>query len=175
MTACRHSIIAVLALCLGASMTTGCMEFQVAETPLAERDQDAYADLVQPYVGLRCGSLDCHGDSGRPLRLYAEHGLRSSDALRGQPITIAETTHNVASFAGVDPDHDDTVGASRHLAMLKALAVDAGGFAHEGGDVWNRLDQPGYLCVLGWLENRAVEVTVQDACANATLEVMPQP
>jgi hypothetical protein len=73
-------------------------------------DAELYASYVQPYVEAGCATLDCHGDPGRPLRLYSELGLRKAAELRPRPlsddvdplaITDAELDDNRRAFAGV--------------------------------------------------------------------------
>ena len=46
------------------------------EQPLVELDVEAYRRDVHPILEARCATLDCHGVDDRPLRLYAETGLR---------------------------------------------------------------------------------------------------
>ena len=163
---CRLSALLVIALSVG-----GCIDVEQAEQPVAVLDEVQYASHVQPYVGLRCGSLDCHGVSGRGLRLYAEHGLRLRADLRGEVITAEEIRHNVAAFAGASPDIERQ---SDHIALVKGLAVAAGGFAHVGGDIWSSTGEDGYQCILAWLESRTDETFGQNACAAARAQIAPE-
>lgn len=132
-------------------------------TPVALPDLDAarYGLDVQPVVRASCASLDCHGIDGRPLRLYAQDGLRLEASFRGQPLSAAEQQRNVDAFRAVDPTTDR---ADMHLALLEPLALDAGGVHHEGGDVWASRDDDGYRCVRAWLSGESDE----GACARAT-------
>jgi hypothetical protein len=157
---------ALLAL-LAATGLTACTDTSQQERELALGDEDSFGGLVQPYVGLRCGSLDCHGDAGRALRLFAEDGLRLRAELREQPITIEEVRANVVAFAAVSPDTEP----AEHLALVKGLAVAAGGFAHVGDDVWPTTDDPGYQCLLSWLEGAAA---ADAPCIAAFDDVAPQ-
>ena len=145
-----------------------CTDNTIVEEPIVLGNSTAYAELVQPYVGLRCSSLDCHGDSGRPLRIFAEDGLRLRDDLREQPIAPEEIMRNVESFAGASPDSSSP---EQHLALLKGLATDAGGFAHEGGDIWLIPDEPGYQCIRAWLAGSTDVQTARDACMAAFIDV----
>ena len=150
----------------------GCTDTDSLEQVVPRGDRESYAQFVQPYVGLRCGSLDCHGESGRALRLYAEDGLRLRGDLRGEPIAEDEIDHNIASFAGVSPDSSP---AAEHLALTKGLAVAAGGFAHVGGDIWTATDDPGYQCLVAWLSNAPLDATAQQACTEAYEQVAFEP
>ncbi len=150
----------------------GCTDTDSSEQPVAQGDRESYAQFVQPYVGLGCGSLDCHGEGGRALRLYAEDGLRLFDELRGEPISDDEIDRNVASFAGVSPDASSVAD---HLALTKGLAVAAGGFAHVGGEIWDTTNEPGYQCLLAWLSNAPLDATGQQACVDAYEQVADTP
>jgi hypothetical protein len=98
-----------------------------AEVTLDQLDVVAYGESVHPVVEAHCATLDCHGLAGRPLRLYAETGLRLRDELRDTALTDEEIALDVASFAAVDPPH---LGTRDHLALRKGLAVAAGGIHH---------------------------------------------
>jgi hypothetical protein len=63
----------LLSSCLGASATedrsTACTPFD----PLNAKDS---FNTVSEVMERRCGTLDCHGQSSRPLRVYGNSGLR---------------------------------------------------------------------------------------------------
>ena len=131
-------------------------------------DAAAYARDVHPILEGRCATLDCHGSFDRPLRIYAETGLRRSDELRGQPITQAELDDDVAAATAVDGA--DAVDDS--LILLKPLLR----MKHTGGAVWASTDDPQYVCVRGWLAGTSDDPAVQSACAIAATQVaLPPP
>ena len=131
-------------------------------------DVATYARDVHPYLEASCATLDCHGDRGRPLRLYAETGLRADAALRGQPITEAELRANVAALIGIDP----SAGPDDHLALRKPLSQGEGGIAHVGPKLWRNRDDPGYRCLRAWLSGGSDPA----ACAAALAPVaLPPP
>jgi hypothetical protein len=138
---------------------------------LVELDQDAYARDVHPILEARCATLDCHGVGDRPLRLYAETGLRAADDLRDQPIDPAELAANVRATEALEP------GASPDDALFirKPLAESAGGVAHEGGDVWTGRDDPQLVCALAWLAGSSDEPAAAAACAIAAEQVALPP
>ena len=115
----------------------GCQD-TAGTTALAPGDANVYATSVHPILEARCATLDCHGDAGRPLRLYAATGLRASDALRDLPITLAELAANRASIAALAAD--EVIDKPR-----------AGGLAHEGGDLWADDAAHQLRCVRAWL------------------------
>ncbi|KAB2905552.1 MAG: hypothetical protein F9K40_06675 [Kofleriaceae bacterium] len=149
----------------------GCTDTTIDGEPVPALDLAFYAASVQRYVGYGCGSLDCHGEAGRMLRIYAEDGLRQSAELRGEVIEASEIAANVASFAAIELDASS---AADSLTLRKPLAVTAGGMAHEGGDVWLAVEEDGYRCLRGWLAGE-LTVEVAAACHAATTEVVPPP
>ena len=132
--------------------------------PVASADLAGYASSVHPILEARCATLDCHGDPGRPLRLYAETGLRAADLLRGQPITMDELVANVRALEGVDPG----VPADASIVMAKPL----GRIDHVGGVVWADPGAAQPTCVRGWLAGSLDAA----ACRTADAEVaLPPP
>ncbi|MDH5673193.1 MAG: hypothetical protein OEZ06_13640 [Myxococcales bacterium] len=159
-------------LSLLACALLGCVESKYESlAPLdAPLDADHYASHVQPYVALACASLDCHGDGGRPLRLYSElglrlhHGLRpraQGDTVEAEPLVAEELRRNVAAFRSLEPAHH---AGDERLVLSKPLSRKAGGAAHVGGDLFATSDAPGHRCLQGWL---SAESAGPDACAEA--------
>jgi hypothetical protein len=151
------------------SLTAACGP-EAGQTPLDPPDIAGYQTNVHPIVEARCGTLDCHGDLDRPLRIYAETGLRLRDDLRDQPITAEEIDASARSLLAVDPGVVDPMD---RLVLTKPLA----GFVfHEGGAIWLDPSEPQPTCVAGWLASRLDDPAVADACAQALLEVaLPEP
>lgn len=140
-------------------------------------DPELYASYVQPYLEVGCATLDCHGDLGHPLRLFSELGLRSDAALRPEAIweqnepralTERELEDNRLSLASLALAGR---GPAEHLALLKPLAVSAGGIAHVGPTLWASTQAPGYLCLRAYLLGDDAG-DAPDVCAEAlaTLE-----
>lgn len=156
--------VLVLALASLSVSISACTTIDRGAHPLDIPDETAYSRWVHPYVELRCGSLDCHGDKGRPFRLYGGGGLRLRAELRGTFVAPEEIMANVRSFAGISPD---IARVSEHRALLAGLAVYAGGLSHVGGDVWDSTNAPGYRCIFAWLEGQSDNVDAQTACMEA--------
>jgi hypothetical protein len=136
--------------------------------PLVELDVDAYARDVHPILEARCATLDCHGVDDRPLRLYAETGLRVRDDLRDQPIEPDELVADVRAVEAIDPG----AAPADSLFIRKPVAESAGGVFHGGGDLWTSRDDPQLLCALAWLSGERDA----DACAIAADQVaLPPP
>lgn len=133
---------------MAALLAAGCAADAQGSAPLAPLDAERYAAWVQPVVGRDCGTLDCHGVGLRPLRIYAVDGLRIDPAARGEPIRDDELAWNVAAFEAIDPA---AASVDDHVALLKPLAVEAGGLAHEGDPVYATSADPGFRCLRAWL------------------------
>jgi hypothetical protein len=133
----------------------------------------AYMHDIQPIFEGRCATLDCHGNVQRPLRMFAETGLRASDSLRNVqtpiPITPEELASNVAAANAVDGaavDPDDSVILQKPLGQMK----------HTGGTLWLTPDDPQAVCVRGWLAGTSGDPDIQAACATAATQVaLPPP
>jgi hypothetical protein len=119
----------------------------------------------------RCGSLDCHGNTGRNLRIYSSNGLRlPNDAglVPGQgATTIDESTANYQSILTLEPEQTNRVldGADPHtlLILKKPLALEK----HKGGQVINKGDDA-ETCIVSWLEeDPALAPVNKDACTTA--------
>lgn len=136
----------IRAITLVALATAGCANTDQIGEPLPAGDLASFEATVQPMATDSCGTLDCHGVPGRPLRIYAERGLRLSADLRGEPITEGEISLNAEAFLAVSPGLVDD-----HLALLKPLAIAAGGMEHVGRDLWDSTDHPDYAALHAWL------------------------
>lgn len=138
----------------------GCTESAIHELALPEGDVSLFTGDLQRYVGVRCGSLDCHGDMGRAMRVYAVDGLRITPDLRGLPISDGEIAVNVEVFESFAYE---TTEATKNQILLKALSTDAGGQAHEGNTIWLDTQDLGYRCLLGYF----LREPEADACEQA--------
>lgn len=134
-----------------------------ATTTPALPDRDQFTTSVSPFMEKRCGALDCHGQPGRPLRLYSQFGLRRDLTEAGArvtgPTTPQELTDNYFAVVGLEPED---VGTPSALLLLKPLDIEGGGVRHKGGPVL-RKDDDGYRCLSSWL---AAEVDVAN-CTTA--------
>jgi hypothetical protein len=144
--------------------------------PLEPLDDDRYAADVQPYVAVACGTLDCHGDPGRPLRLYSELGLREGDAFRPralsealapEPLSAQELAANVLAFRAVAGAHR---AGGEELALSKPLARSAGGAEHVGGDIFDSTDAPGHRCLRAWIGGEPEDGACDEARAELGFE-----
>jgi len=143
-----------------------------SEVLLTPPDVSGYVNHVHEYIEARCATLDCHGGNRRPLRIFAETGLRASDALRGQPLTEAESSANAWSMVGIDPA---APSVEDHLLLLAPLATAEGGQFHVGGDIFSSRDDPAYRCLAAWLRHDVAAPEASADCASATAAVALPP
>ena len=101
-----------------------------------------------------CGTLDCHGQVGRNLRLFGSHSLRlaSEDDPGGRPTTAAEYQASYWSTIGLEPEILDRVvrdGGDR-AERLMILRKPLGLVSHKGGVLMQTNDKID-RCLHGWL------------------------
>jgi hypothetical protein len=131
--------------------------------PVPDRDR-FLSQGVSLFLEARCGSLDCHGQDGRPLRLYSKDGLRrlvGDGGLRDtSDTTPLERLENYRSVIGLEPEEMKNAMASpagfdRLLLLKKPLDVSGRGVRHKGGQVLSASDSdPGWVCLTSWIQGR---------------------
>ena len=84
---------------------TGCGPDNPVETSSIPEETDFAA--VSEALGVRCGSLDCHGMAERNLRLYGQFGLSNADHLGARSLGAGH------SGSTSDPTHAGAQGAGR--------------------------------------------------------------
>ena len=129
---------------------------------IALPDRTEFKTAVSPFLEKRCGALDCHGQIGRPLRLYSQFGLRLKRGANGardtSPTTEAELTANYFATVGLEPeDISDSLvsqGAFNDFLLLKKpLSIEGGGVRHKGGPVLRGGDA-GFDCLYSWISGK---------------------
>ena len=143
-----------------------------AVSPLALPDKDQFINQgVDTFMQKRCGTLDCHGQKGRPLRIYSPTGLRLNDGPNGARDTRAiqpnESAANYYAVVGLEPEEISlcltTQGAFTDFLLLrKPLGIDQGGVRHKGGSVLRSTDS-GFDCLLGWASGMVDPAKCADA------------
>lgn len=133
---------------------------------------------VSAMMEARCGGLDCHGQVGRPLRIYSQRGLRLATPPEGdptlrdiRPTTPEERLENYQSVIGLEPEGlNDTVASGGqyvdHQLLLKPLDDESSfGVRHKGGPVLQPTpNDPGWQCLFGWVRGEPN----RQACTDAT-------
>jgi hypothetical protein len=146
-----------------------------AIAPLALPDKDQFITQgVSTFMEKRCGALDCHGQIGRPLRIYSSSGLRKNDGPNGGRDTsgtsVEEMTDNYYSVVGLEPEAisiarvtaDTPEGTYTDFLLLKKpLGIEGNGVRHKGGPVLRSTDS-GFECLIRWIEGAADKAKCDD-------------
>ena len=142
-----------------------------ATSPLALPDKDQFITQgVGVFMEKRCGSLDCHGQIGRPLRIYSSNGLRKNDGPNGardtSGTTAEEQSANYFSVVGLEPEQISVSRVSEgvyddFLLLKKPLSLEGGGVRHKGGPVLRSTDS-GFDCLISWISGAANKAKCED-------------
>lgn len=122
-------------------------------------------ELVAPVVEASCGTLDCHGQTARPLRIYGERGMRLAAAdLPGEAeTTVAERIASRRSICSLQPEQMARVVAGEAGADALLLVQKARAEVHHKGGAPVAAGDATDACITSWLEG-AVD---SQACAAA--------
>lgn len=132
---------------------------------------------VSSVLERRCGTLDCHGSTYRPLRIYGQYALRrpeapdSTNLAPGQyasyypggiPTTTKEMEDNGRSICGLEPEKTAMVLAHEAepdtLTIVRKARLQE---KHKGGIIWAE-GEYGDQCLLNWLNGPKENATVVD-------------
>jgi hypothetical protein len=167
----RFFVFAAFAL---VTVATACVQNEPSDIRFFPDKEEFINGGVSAMMEARCGTLDCHGQIGRPLRIYGQRGLRleipDQDLRDNRPTTLNERIENYQSVIGLEPEGlSDTVMTdgryTNHQLLLKPLDDQSVGVRHKGGPVLQfGNNDPGWLCLYGWVSNRPD----RQACIDAT-------
>lgn len=137
-------------------------------TPAAFPDETTFSPVAE-LLSVRCGAIDCHGNTARNLRIYGSTGLRwlSSD----QPFyplcnTSAEDLQTYDSVVGLEPERMSVVVSGGDPALLTMVDKARGTAAHKGGQIWTAGDDSD-VCLISWLQGQPNGGDCQSAVASA--------
>jgi hypothetical protein len=124
-----------------------------------------------------CGTLDCHGQIGRNLRLYGARGLRldPKDNSAENPTTVREYDQSYWSVIGLEPETTSDVVAD-HGADPDRLTIfrkARGTERHKGGQLFS-VGDPGDRCLLSWFAGK-VDVAACKQVTDRPRPVAPDP
>jgi hypothetical protein len=137
----------------------------VTEVLGPDYDQFKGTNVTAPQSGVsrvlerRCGTLDCHGQIARPLRLYSQQGLRLQDEGGATPgttgTTEAEYLANYQAIVSVQPETMTLVvqGVDPPESLMlvrKPLGLER----HKAQKVFE-LNDTTYNCITSWLKGQA--------------------
>ncbi|APR86709.1 hypothetical protein A7982_12058 [Minicystis rosea] len=114
---------------------------------------------ISAVIERRCGTIDCHGNTARPMLIYGQYGIRlpEKDPPDGYypgglaPTSAAELLSNYQSMTGLEPELMNLVIAKKDepeaLTLVRKPRLLE---KHKGGLLWNKGDD-GDACVINWL------------------------
>jgi hypothetical protein len=149
------------ALLLAVALTAGCSGVQQEQIGIdAPSDSEQEFGPVGDYLEHRCGSLDCHGQVGRNLRIWGCEGMRLDPTdipscnrlLGGRPTTPQEHQATYRSLVGLEPNVMSAVveGHGQDPELLTFMRKATGLEAHAGGQLIAQGDDQ-YDCIVSWL------------------------
>jgi hypothetical protein len=106
----------------------------------------------------RCGSLDCHGNTARALRVYGRTGLRADNDAGIRPGTTPTTGDEIAltyrSIVGLEPEKIGQLANGLDPTQLLVLAKPLMLQFHEGGRQLMK-GENAEVCIRTWLSGAA--------------------
>lgn len=163
---------ATIATAIAAMSASGCSGVDenavtsVTCPPFGEQGDDFRP--ISAVIERRCGTIDCHGSSARPMRIYGQYGLRRpeeegsenvmdfSQYFSGglEPTTVAELKDNFESMCGLEPEIMTRVVKKKEepesLTLVRKPRLLE---KHKGGLLWNKGDD-GDACLLNWIAGK---------------------
>ncbi len=117
--------------------------------------------VVGEYFMHRCGSLDCHGQPGRNMRVWGCEGMRLTPgdiptcAPPGEPTTVDEHQATYRSVVGLEPAVMSAVvaGHGANPELLTFVRKARGLEAHKGGTLITPGDDQD-ICITAWLAGK---------------------
>jgi hypothetical protein len=153
------AVLSTVAAMAASSSTTSCAGAPDNQrfTAVIQPNYQLYKDNIDGFLHKRCGTLDCHGQQGRALRLYGYRGFRLYNVDAGlisgvQATTESETRANFDAIVSLEPEEMSRVIAeagdnpNRLLFLRKPLNIER----HKGGPSLAE-DDDGYKCITAWL------------------------
>jgi hypothetical protein len=132
---------------------------------------------VGDFLERRCGTLECHGQMGRNLRIWGATGMRLSDAdipAFTKPTTADEYRATYRSLVGLEPTVMSAVVDGRGGPELLTFVRKARGLeAHKGGQLIMAGDDQD-VCVTSWLSGKINTMACQNA-SNYAFTMFPMP
>ena len=108
---------------------------------------------VSPFLEDGCGTVDCHGQPSRPLRIMGYYGLRLSptDFPGGNPTTVAEVDANWESVCGLQPELMTSVVMGQASPGTLLLLMKPLNETHHKGGAVILAGSDGETCLTSWL------------------------
>ena len=163
---------ALLCSLLGPAAAAACnMAPSDSRIGIAAPDESQFPP-VSDYLDHRCGTLDCHGQMGRNLRIWGCEGMRldpndisNCNRMQGGKVTQpAEYDATYRSLVGLEPVPMSQVvaGGGQDPELLTFVRKARGQESHKGGQLITPGDDQD-VCITSWLAG----MTNKTACTNA--------
>jgi hypothetical protein len=112
--------------------------------------------VVSDALLLSCGTLDCHGQAGRNLRVYGYGGLRLSapDTPAGDPTTDLEYLSSYVSLVSLEPETLSEVATLQADPNQLSLVRKTRGIEHHKGGQRARTGDSLDRCIVLWLTGK---------------------
>lgn len=126
---------------------------------------------VADALETRCGTLDCHGNSARNLRVYGIDGIRSGGNVTGNKATTEEEYQKTYSaFVAIQPEILSQIVSQHGARPERWIVITKGRGAehHKGGSRMAPGDAMD-VCITSWLTG----VVDQEKCGTASNVVPP--
>jgi hypothetical protein len=163
----RTGIVTALVAFVGASSSSCAIPSEQSGATIGSlpTSKSFIGDGVSTFMEHRCAGLDCHGQPGRPLRLYSNWGMRlvaTKDGSRSAAGTTPdEQLENYRSVVGLEPENMAACFASQGAQfetfqlLKKPLDISGQGIRHKGGPVLRASESdPGWQCLYGWVSGK---------------------
>ncbi len=122
-------------------LVVACSQSDLSDpAPPAQLDEAYFRCKVQPVLVARCSFLACHGDPGRPYRLFARQQLRLGVQARDRGIALTEAETRANYSATVELALEGLGDRSDPLLLAKPLDEDGGGYFHRGREMYRGPD-----------------------------------
>lgn len=162
------SRLAIVAVALAALVSVACSGPPVGETDITAPTRENFL-LVDNALGYSCGTLDCHGQQGRNMRVWSKYGMRAQVNVANPPVpgsgetTKTETELTYRSVVGLEPEIMSQVvrDGGQHPERLTMIRKALGTEAHKGHKRMS-VGDPLDLCLTSWLAGNVNKAACQD-------------
>jgi hypothetical protein len=164
-----------LALLLAGGCYGEAIDSRPPDTRVLRAPPRASFEVVADALQVTCGTLDCHGQTGRNLRLYGARGLRldpKSTSAEGTT-TAAEYEASYWAVVGLEPEAVSAVVREKGSDPLRLTLIrKARGIElHKGGRLMISGDSLD-VCLTSWLAG-VVNAAACDAVSLAPRPALP--
>jgi hypothetical protein len=133
-------------------------------------------DAVSTALEIHCGTLNCHGNDARNMRLFGFYGVRLKDSdLTGfAPTSPEEIMANFESVISIEPERLSQVVRSGGAGAEKWIVLSKGrGREHHKGGTRLVPGDAADTCIMSWLTVGPGAPGINAAACKAAATVVP--